>query len=161
MSSRKNGFTMIELLISISIMTIVFTIGFASYREFSRRQVLSGVAKELKSDLRTLQQLALTGQKPEDVSCVMLDGYIFEISDPDTYRLSANCINGLGSSVEYLTKEVSLLNDSVSISATQNSIYFKVLGQGTDLDSTNIITLTQDNTGKTVSVNVGTAGEIN
>ena len=58
----QKGYTLIELLVGISIIAIIFGVGFVSYREFSRRQSLTGVTKQLVGDLRLAQQLALTGQ---------------------------------------------------------------------------------------------------
>lgn len=160
-NTLKKGYTLIELLVGITIISIVFTIGYAGFREFSRRQALSGVSKTVKADLRLAQQLASTGQKPsvDQGSCSQLSGYTFEREDVSEYSISANCFNA-GFAVSRLVKTVNLDTD-VTISVSPNpSIQFKVLGQGTNSDSD--FTITLDHTsGSQTTIVVGSGGEIN
>jgi Tfp pilus assembly protein FimT len=156
-----SAYTLIELLVAVTIGVIVFTVGIAGYREFSRRQNLTGVAKNLTSDLRTIQQLALTGQKPADVTCDRLIGYTFNRIDSSSYSLLANCDNtrvtGSLSNIEIKTVNFS---EEINLSATRNTILFKVLGNGTDLTVDNVITLSNNVSGDTVSITIGTGGDI-
>ena len=50
MNSNSKGYTLIEILVVISIMAILFTVGFAGYRDFSRRQVLLGAVNQIQGD---------------------------------------------------------------------------------------------------------------
>lgn len=153
----SQAFTMIELLVGISIMAIVFTIGVANYRDFSRRQALVGVEKSLKADLRTAQQLALSGKKPDSGSCDVLNSYTFALNGSSGYRISANCSSGLGTTlIEY--KLVSLANE-FSISSTNPSVEFKVLGHGTNLVSSNTFTLNHTG-GMQTTVVLGVGGDV-
>ncbi|MFZ3301750.1 MAG: prepilin-type N-terminal cleavage/methylation domain-containing protein [Microgenomates group bacterium] len=154
-ANNFKGYTLVELLIGITIVSIVFGVGLAGYREFSRRQALTGVSKQLKADLRLAQQLALTGQKPDSVSCDTLDGYIFSRVDAYTYRLSADCA---GIATPYVYKEVNLGSD-ITISSTNASFMFKVLGQGTDLVASNTLTLTHTSGNQNIMV-VGVGGDV-
>lgn len=156
-SDTSQAFTLIELLVGISIMAIVFTIGIANYRDFSRRQALVGVEKTLKGDLRTAQQLALAGKKPEGSTCDVLNGYTFALTGSSGYRISANCSNGLGtSSIEY--KLVSLSGE-FSISSTNPTVEFKVLGHGTNLVSANTFTLSHT-AGMQTTIVLGIGGDV-
>jgi len=154
----KKGFTLIELLVGISIIAIVFSIGIANYREFSRRQALTGISKQLKADLRSIQQLALTGQKPEGVSCNTLNGYSFTRSGSSGYTLSAYCSDAQG--VLLPAREIKTVNlgTDITISTTTPSFIFKVLGQGTDLLIQNTITLTHTS-GNQINLVVGIGGD--
>lgn len=154
-ANNSKGYTLVELLIGITIISIVFGVGLAGYREFSRRQALTGVSKQLKADLRLAQQLALTGQKPNDVSCNTLDGYIFSRVDASTYRISADCA---GIATPYVYKEVNLGSD-ITLSSTNTSFMFKVLGQGTDLAASNTLTLTHTSGNQSIMV-VGVGGDV-
>lgn len=151
----KNGYTFIELLVGISIITIVFTIGYVGYRDFSRREALSGVTKSIKADLRLAQQLALTGQKPE-VSlgqCTTLEGYtvLFLLN---SYSVTANCSND-----DIEIKNTDLPTD---ITETNNlSIKYKVLGQGTDLPDDLTLTITNSSMNSVSTVILGKGGEVN
>ena len=121
LSYRNCAYTLIELLVGISIISIVFSVGFASYRDFSRRQALSGVTKALISDLRLIQQKALAGEKIG--SCTTLDGYKINISSA-SYSLYADCASDI------LLKTVDLTANEVALttSPVTSSITFKVLG---------------------------------
>jgi len=145
----KKGYTLIELLVGVSIVAIIFGVGFISYREFSRRQSLTGITKQLIGDLRLAQQLSLTGQKPESEVCTTLIGYIVSRTSSTSYDLIANCSNA-----NYIIKTVDMpLNTTISA----GSVTFKVLGQGTSLSSPLTFTITniQSNTSGTVTVGIG------
>ena len=63
--SRKKeaGFSlMISLLVSVSILAIMFTISIPSLRRYQPNMKLSGSARELTADLRLAQQLTITEQ---------------------------------------------------------------------------------------------------
>jgi prepilin-type N-terminal cleavage/methylation domain-containing protein len=154
--SLKEGYTLIELLVGITIISIVFTIGFAGFREFSRRQALSGVTKSIKADLRLAQQLSLTGQKPnsDQGTCTQLNGYTFKIESITEYTISANCTNA-----NRVVKTVDL-DTNVSISPNLSSVQFKVLGQGTNLVTDYVISLSHSS-GAAATITVGTGGEVN
>lgn len=148
------GYTLIELLVGISIVGIIFSVGYAGFRQFSQRQQLAGVAKSITSDLQLIKQKALTGEKPSGVACTKLDGYAFFRSSATRYILQAVCTNN----PTIATKTVDLTG--ITMTVTTNSTVFKVLGQGTGLAATNTITLTQTATGNTYSITIGTGGDI-
>ncbi|MCH7730468.1 type II secretion system protein [Patescibacteria group bacterium] len=153
------GYTLVEILVVMTIIGVVFGVGFASFRGFARRQAVASSVRALKADLRLAQAQALAGKKPDHPNCNspnLLDGYNFEIISNDEYRIDARCSGG---NVE--VKEVQLV--SVSISApTPNPILFKVLGQGTNIAAGTQaqIVLSEDQTGFSLAVAVSSSGEI-
>lgn len=148
----KNGYTLIELLVGITIISIVFSVGFASFREFSRRQALSGVSKSIKTDLRLAQQLASTGQKPAIGTCTQLVGYTITFFT-DNYSLDANCTNA--------NRNIKTIDLPTGITETDNlSVQYKVLGQGTNLTTDLTVTLTHIATGKTSTIIIGKGGKV-
>lgn len=152
---HTGAYTLIELLIVITISIIIFSVGIVGYREFSRRQALTGITKQIKADLRLTQQLALTGQKPTEdyqgnsVTCSRLSSYTFTRINSVTYQIIANCTN-----TNSIIKNIDMPEDTI-ISA--GNIVFKALGQGTSLSSplTYTITNTQSSTTNTIVVGVG------
>lgn len=154
---RSKGFTLIELLVGITIASIAFSVGYAGFREFSRRQALTGVTKMVVSDLRQIQQYALTGQKPSTGVCTKLVGYTFSRYDQDTYQIIANCDNG-GTMVTITTKTIDL--NGITFTATTPNTMFKVLGQGTNLTTINTFMFTHVATNTTALVTVGIGGEV-
>lgn len=149
MVMNSKGYTLIELLVGVSIVAIIFGVGFISYREFSRRQSLTGVTKQLIGNLRLAQQLALTGQKPAGQTCTTLVGYMISRTSTTSYNLIGSCSNA-----NHVIKTVDMpLNTTISA----GSVTFKVLGQGTSLSSPLIFTITniQANTSGTVTIGIG------
>jgi len=154
------GYTLIEVLIYLSIIGLLFSVGYASFRDFSRRQELSGAIKLIQGDLRLAQENASSGQKPESCSnLTSLDGFEFIIASNTEYKIRANCI-GLLNAVEI--KNVLLPSGIIMATSSINPLKFKVLGQGTNLGegSTWVLTLTQTATGKVENVTVTSGGEI-
>lgn len=158
MQKTATGYTLIELLIVITIGIIVFSVGIASYREFSRRQALTGLSKQLIADLRLAQQQALTGQKPTGVACAKLVGYQFTRISTTNYRLYARCDNS-NVFVNHEIKSVDLIAGT-TLTATNSNILFKVLGQGTDLTASNNLVLSNTTSGSSITIIVGTGGSI-
>lgn len=153
------GFTLIELLIVIMVMFLLFGLGYANYRDFSRRQALLAVAREVKGDLRYAQGLALGGRKPPGVSCdapQVLDNYSFDVVAGGNYRIFADCSGG-----DVLIKDVQLPTNT-TMSASSTPIVFKVLGHGTGIPAGGSVTLTltQAVTGYTQTVTITFGGEI-
>lgn len=156
MSARfKSGYTLVEILIGLTIISIVFSIGVASYREFSRRQELNGYIKKTISDIRLIQQKALSGQKPDASlgSCTRLDAYSLVTNGGSSYSIVANCVNG-----NVTIKSVDLGN--ITVTATTAVTRFKVLGLGTDLPSDNTLTFRSTLTGNTSSLIIGKGGDV-
>src|SRR4030067_2920560 len=95
---RTPGYTLIEIMVALSIISIMFGIGYVAYREFSRRQSLSSAIRLIIGDLQLAQTQAITGTKPRDVVCDspnVLSGYNFEIiEEPDSYKVEAVCTGG-------------------------------------------------------------------
>lgn len=60
---EKKGFTLIEFLIAISILSVVFLISLYSLRGLAPDLQLSGTARQIATDLRYVQQLSITEQE--------------------------------------------------------------------------------------------------
>lgn len=154
-----SAYTFIEILVALTIVGLIFGIGYVSFRDFSRRQALQGTVRSIRGDLRLAQEQAISGQKPADIFCDSpntLSGYYFDLVSANNYRLVAQCSGG-----SVVSKDVTIASD-ISISVSQDPIVFKVLGQGTDVpQATNaIITLTQSGTANTATITITSTGEI-
>lgn len=157
MNSR--GYTLVEILVVVSIIGLLFSIGFAGYRDFGRRQELQGVVKQIQGDLRKTQQMALSGVKPDDSRCnnpETLNGYYFRaISSGLAYTIEAYCTGG-----SVIFGETVNLPTGITISISSNPVLFKILGTGTNISLDNVITVTQTATGNSTTVTIGAGGEI-
>ncbi len=162
-SNDPLGYTLIEILIAITIMTLLFLTGLASYREFSRRQELVSAVRQVQADIRQAQENAIASKKPAGCSDLnALNGYHFVVIPPNSYEIRWICGGSPG------VEKTVTLPTGITISVLSpnlnppNSILFKTLGQGTNIpaDGTTSFTLTQANYGKTATITVTAGGEI-
>lgn len=160
----KSAYTLIELLVGITITTIVFSVGYAGFREFSRRQALTGVTKTVIADLRKIQQLALTGQKPPASAgtCPKLVGYTFTRTNGGaSYDINASCDVSVGSTPDIRSRFIKNVTlNGVTFTMPTSPTLFKVLGQGTNLSSANTLRFTHTATNTIADIIIGTGGEI-
>jgi Tfp pilus assembly protein FimT len=143
---------MIELLIAVVTMALMFTVGFANYRDFQTRQVLKGAVEKVKGDLRFAQQLSLAGRKP--VGCVVLNSYTFKYVSDTKYQIIANCSDNdyqVGS--EY---DISERFGDVKIQNNFVDVVFRILGRGVISNSTIILELD----GETTQIEIKRGGDI-
>ncbi len=150
----EHAYTLIEILVSLTIVSLIFGVGYISFREFSRRQALAGAARSLRGDLRLAQEQALAGKKP--IGCTVLGGYRFSTASESVYSIMAGCSNGDFS----IGKDSVSFPSGVAMSPIPGNILFKVLGQGTDLGSDVEVNLVQETTGNTIKVTITTGGVI-
>lgn len=154
--NSNEAFTFVELLVSVTIVGILFAIGYVNFREFSRRQSVESVARKIRSDIRIAQSRALSGDKP--AGCDTLIGYNFRVTSIAAYALEGVCGNG-----NTTTKTIDLTGSGINIGTpSPNPILFKAVAQGTNIPAGQtasiVVTLTQANYSITVSVTGG--GEI-
>lgn len=158
---KVRGYTLIEILVALTIITLLFSFGFIGYRDFSRRQALAGAAKLLQGNLRKAQQNAISGIKPAGLACdnpQTLIGYNFLVlAGGSEYQIQALCTGGT-----IVTDDITLSNSLTLTSLpSPNPILFRILGLGTNItNSSTSITLTQSLTGNTVIINIGNGGDI-
>jgi prepilin-type N-terminal cleavage/methylation domain-containing protein len=161
----RRGYTLIEILVAVSIIGILFSVGYANFRAFSQRQAVKDAAKLIQADLRLTQQIALSGQKPTDINCNSpvnsLNGYFFTILSESVYEVRASCTGGV---VSEATKTVNLGTGAVFSSPfpSPNPILFKVLGNGTNIpDGENVIIgIVQIGTNNQSTITISSGGQI-
>lgn len=171
---HKNGYSIIELLIVISIMAILFSVGTVNYRDFSRRKSLEFALNEVRTIIKLTKESALAGQKPSDSDCNSpehLRGYILRISGSSatTYDILANCSGG-----QVTIKNNAPLPSGITArldkgcgwgGASTNQVEFYSQGRGTNIPTTPsprciIITLTQTSTAATSTITIDPYGKI-
>lgn len=157
---KSKGYTLIEILVGLTIIAILFAIGYVNFRDFARRQAIAGAAKLLQGDIRLAQQQALSGQKPDDPKCKdpnILNGYFFDITSDTEYKVYASCSGGNVAP----TKDV-ILPTGLTITSTLNPVLFKVLGDGTNIPQgqASFIKMTQAVTGNTISITITRGGDV-
>lgn len=91
--SKLSGFTLLELLISVTIMMLLVGMGVASFITFNERQQLVGAAKELQEFFRSAQTRSRTGDIP--AGCGAFSGYNIQMAiDNPSVQMYAVCSTG-------------------------------------------------------------------
>lgn len=148
----ENGFSLLELLVVMTISGILLSLGITQYNRFNRSQVLTQTARNLISDLRMIQNKAITGEMPEGcLAGKSLEGYQVSFTASD-YSLAAVCD-------EIVNLKTVSFPSGYKVTYGQASILFKVFGLGTDVAGAASITL-ENPFGQKVSVVVTGSGEI-
>ena len=155
------GFTLLEVLMGIAVVGIVFSgLGYASFRDFSRRQRVIAVQRTLMSDLRFAQKDSVSGKKPAGCSGV-LNGYEFRQASCSGGSCSQYNINSLCSGNQSVNVKQITLPSNVTVNSV-NPFTFKALDQGTSLvtGASVTLTITDSSSGISVAVNISDTGEI-
>jgi prepilin-type N-terminal cleavage/methylation domain-containing protein len=89
------GFTLIEVLITVTIMLLLVGGGIAAFVTFNERQVVINAARELQGGVRAAQQRAQSATKP-DSNCDKLESYAIRApqSPPVVVDIVAECDTG-------------------------------------------------------------------
>ena len=155
------GYTLVEVLVSLSIMGVILGVGFMSYRDLSRRQNISGSVRQVLGDLRFLQNDSLAGRKPTGCTGT-LNSYNFRViaGNPiTTYVLEAECSGPPLTTV--IVKQASLpVGTYFNALPVVNPIRFKTVGDGTNIVSGQsvILTIAGSGTAFTQTVNISFSG---
>ena len=148
------GFTLIEIMVSVTILISLTGFLVAGYSRFNSSQTVTQAALTLKTNLRAVRTAAASGVKP--AGCDTLVGYIvkFVNSSPATYTAQAVCAVG---EIDETTTYTLPAGISISV-APAGSITFYALNQGTAEEK--ILTLTGGSTDKTVQIKVSASGSV-
>lgn len=173
MKENCPGFTLVELLVSISVVAILSGIGLAAFSSFNRRQIVASATRQLLSDLRLAQSKADSNEKPLYCKTNELDllGYEFfikkEVSPHWCYTITPVCADLSSPLPSIKTVDIPEVISLACITCPNPNdnvqIFFKTLRQGVassgfNSDSKLIITLT--GYGATRSATLTSSGEI-
>lgn len=143
------GYTIIELLVAMTILLLLSAGMIARFQTFDNKQVTRQAAATLKTNLRKAQSATVTGKKPT-AGCSQFLGFAVTFTAND-YSIQASCSEGLAGSLDVVTLPV-----GVTFNPVPATLLFKSLTGG--LTTTVSLILTGKNT--SVSTTVDTSGRI-
>jgi len=154
--NRQKGFTLIELLIVITIFGILFSTGYRSYLQYVQKQFLLKQARSVENLIKKASTYASTGKKT--TACTtFLDGYRINWDSLNSkFDLNEVCSNANVSVADSVTIDTT----SHSVSITSNPIMYKTLGQGTNLAADSVITITQIQSSRSITITIKRTGEV-
>jgi prepilin-type N-terminal cleavage/methylation domain-containing protein len=132
----QSGFTLIELVITISIVMMMIVGATASYGNFNNINTLKQAALTLKNNLRFAQANASSGNKPT-VGCTKLSSYQVSFTG-SSYRIQPYCDpeGAVGPNITTVT-----LPRGITIPSPPSAILFYILSKGTNIPGTTSIVL--------------------
>jgi len=143
-TKEKKGFTLIEMLITTSIILIVTGGSIAGFITFNDRQKVQIVAKELQTMFRSAQIKAKTGEGASGdggasgcSSGTNLSGYKVKNST-NSIIMQRVCVNSSGTETFYIRESYDLPNGVI---ITAFDVKFLSLFGGTDIAGPNAITI--------------------
>jgi Tfp pilus assembly protein FimT len=152
------GFTVVELLIILSLIALLFSLGVSQYNRFNRSQALAKAKGELVSNLRLAQSKAMAAEKPSGCGENELEGHRLEFINNHSYKLVAVC--NCGNDCPEVKPSVSFPSSVIKQSGP-DGIFFKVLNRGVEfIDSQPPLVLSLVGSSETQTINLTTAGEI-
>jgi len=154
MKKSCSGFTLVELLVTLSIIALLFSLGLTQYNRFNRRQILIRAKDNLITELRLAQTKASASEKPSDCGAAPLLGHKLEFTSNRDYQIAAVCD---GTSV--VVKGDMFLPLGIVKESGPDEILFKVLSQGVDISGEQDIVITDD-LGQSQTITVNSVGEI-
>lgn len=128
---KKTGFTLIELMVAITIGMLVVGLGSISLNEFNEKQKILGVSQEVLANLRLARSYAVNNQLPENGNRVAVtideNGLMvlksLNVSDGDLEIISSKDITPKGITITPVTVKFSVtdgrsINGAVNINIT-------------------------------------------
>jgi type IV fimbrial biogenesis protein FimT len=142
---KEKGFTLIELIITISIAVIIMAILAPQLQKMMIRNRLNGAARQIVNDLMNSRMKA--SSQNNRFRIIFLDNHRYMIHDDD------NNNNTIDTGEATLTKDINSSYHDVTFSATANPIFYP---RGTSWGTT----VTVSNSVGSKNVSVSTAGRV-
>ena len=162
---KYSGYTLLEILIVMIILSLILAVGFDSFRDFGARQIVVNEHSRVLGDLRQAQSEASAGNKPSGCNGDLL-GYDFRalsLGAPAQYRIDAVCASS------FVTVKTVILSDKTRFSRfpTPNPVRFRALANGTNVTAAttefNVMHVDLEAAGQTQSrreISISQSGEI-
>lgn len=149
---KSRGFTLIELMVVLSVTAVLGTLGIAGFITYNQIQILQSAANDLATTLNVAKSRALSQVKLGSscsASSQILEGYNVDISIINkSYTLSSRC-SGVTSNLDTKTLPQNVSFKSQDTSLT--SFFFPVLSGGVQVAGQ--IVITGFGRDKTITVN--------
>ena len=148
--SSQKGFTLIELMVVLSVTAVLGTLGIAGFTTYNQIQVLQSATSDVVTILNLAKSRAQSQIKPSALcsSSGNLEGYKVEILAPKNYTLYLRC----SGNDTLVSEEAKTLSGDLSFDASR-SFFFPIQTGGVQVQGTITITHSGNRRSKTVTVN--------
>ncbi len=144
---KQKGFTLIELMIVISVTAVLGTLGIAGFTSYNKIQTLQSAANDVTTILNLARSRALSQVKlGSTCKTQTLEGYGTEIFSNNSYSLKIYCPRPTS---EVLDKKT--LPQGITFKSSPTTFFFPVLTGGVETQGQ--IVITNSITDKTIIIN--------
>jgi len=151
----KNGFTLIELIVSLSILMLLSTVGVNMVRDFNGNQKLESAKEEILANLRVARNYAITNQLPSGA-----DRVLFSLSSTGDLIIKPQNSSGIDVGSTFLAKDLFTSEIGATINPISSLIVFSVT-DGRSLNGDIGITLVLgSSSGTTKNILIQSSGNI-
>lgn len=128
----NQGFTLVEILVSIVIMAVIGVIFYPNIRRFNTNQQFQNEVSDVKNNLKKAQSMYATGTRCSASKSALAWSLVILRNGSFGYNLKATCTNGSTTTTEsqviYTTKSTTLQSSSCSSGATPIELKFDKTG---------------------------------
>jgi len=144
---RQKGFTLIELMVVISVTAVLGTLGIAGFVNYNRVQAVQVSANDLATILNLARSRALS-QVKLGATCKTqtLEGYSVETFSNNSYSLKIYCPRPVSQELDKKT-----LPQGITFKSSPTTFFFPVLTGGVETGGK--IVITNSVTDKTITIN--------
>lgn len=141
---KNSGYTLIEIMVGIVILSVVTGAGLAAYRTFDEQQKLTLSSKQIVSLLRDAQKRAQTGEKPSECPASnTLGGWkVITQADSNTVQMAAVCIDEVSSTSQDVATQLHQLEDPISVTQSLEVHFLPITGK---VDTARTLTVESSN----------------
>ncbi len=158
----SRGFTLIEVLVSLSILFIIITTTFVGFKSFNQNQKLNSSVDNLKNILNEAKSSSLSQAiRTTSAQCATSTKTLYGnkiVFTSSTYEIQEVCKDSAGTLFHYsITGKLTTLPSGITLSPVPSSFIFKVQAEGGGIDQAGIqtITLVSGSTNRQVMVTSG------
>jgi len=148
MDKNKQGFTLIEIIVSLSIMAILGTFGLARYNTFNQQQKLKNEAKKFVVVLELAKKKAVASDLYQD--CNNFNGYRVTLT-ANNYSLNFVC-NSTNQLIQNYT-----FDTNITTTVGTGNFFFPPMGAGMNL-TINSIRLRNSKINQCINISISTIG---
>ena len=152
----SSGFTLIEIVVTLAVLTILISTTFVGFNKYSLNQKLNSATDNLKNTINEAKADALS-QVIRTSTCnsslMTLKGYQVYLANSTTYNLKEICANSSGT-LSYPDLKTIVLDSGLTVSNTPISINFLIQSSGGGIESQvdQQITISAGGSSRTVTV---------
>ncbi len=153
--NQRSGYTLLEILIVVSIISMFTALSIGYYRNFDDQRKLDGDTKQVIDVLNLAANRANSGDLNPNPICPDFQGYAVTIGTSNTYSLQFNCGN------VYTAIQNYRLDSGLCFVEVGTNVLFKPLTAGTNLLRSTGITINSLALSKCQQISVDPAGTVN